>query len=84
LGEFDLFVFFRFLLATLVCVYGTIRLVVFVWHWQGLGQGGLVGSPLLWRYLTALVLRARLRSFVYELTVIGGLVAVLILLLRLH
>ena len=84
MGGFDLFVFFRFLLVALVCVYGTVRLVALVWHWQGFAQGGLVGSPLLWRYFTALVLRARLRCFAYELTVIGGLIVILIMLLRLH
>lgn len=82
--DFDLFAFFRFVLFTLVCTYGTVRLVMFIWRWRGFGEGGPVGSALLSRYLIALLLRARLGRFLYELTVIGTLAALLILSLRMH
>jgi hypothetical protein len=82
--SFDLFELYRFLLASLVCVYVTVRLVAFIWQWQGFGRGGQVGSALLRQYLIVLLLRIRLRRFVYELMVIGGLAAVLVLLLRMH
>lgn len=82
--HFDLFAFYRFVLAALVCIYGTVRLVMFVWWWQGFGRDGPVGSAMLYRYLIVLLLRARFRRFVYEFAVIGGLVGALVLLLRLH
>ncbi len=81
---FDLFEFYRFLLAVLVCAYGTIRLIVFIWRWQGTMNAGWMGSALLRRYATVLLLRLRFRAFAYELSVIGALTLVLALLLRLH
>ena len=84
MGGFDLFEFFRFLLSVLVCVYCTCRLATVIWAWQGFGRDGSVGSALLRRYLIALVLRARFRRFLYEFSVIGGLSACLVVLLRLH
>ena len=40
--RFDLFELYRFLLASLVCIYVTVRLVAFIWQWQGFGRGGQV------------------------------------------
>jgi hypothetical protein len=84
MGHFDLFGFFRFMLAVLVTAYGMIRLIFLIWRWQGISGRVRMGSPVLYRYVIVLLLRARLRRFAYELSVIGGLVVVLVLLIRLH
>lgn len=80
---FDLFGFYRFLLAVLVGCYAAIRVGIFVWHLQR-DVDDVLGSALLRRYVTVLLLRMRLRGFLYELSVIGGLTYVLFLLVRLH
>ncbi len=82
--HFDLFEFYRFMLAVLAGTYTTIRLLTFIWGWQGAGGQARVGSAVVYRYLVVLLLRTRIRRFVYEIMVIGGLLAVLVLLLRLH
>ena len=81
---FDLFEFYRFLLAVLVCTYGTIKLILFIWYWHRTGGEGWVGPALVRRYVIVLLLRLRFRRFAYEFLVIGGLAGVLVLLLRLH
>ena len=83
MGGFDLFEFYRFLLAVLVGCYCTIRLVVLIWRWES-AAGSLLGSAVLRRYVAVLLLRLRFRRFVYELSVIGGLAVVLVLLIRMH
>ena len=82
--HFDLFEFYRFMLGVFVGVYGTIRLSTFIWRWHGAAQQGWVGSALLHRYLTVLLLRMRFRRFAYELVVIVGLLLILALLIRAH
>lgn len=84
MGQLDLFEFYRYMLAVLVTTYGTIKLLTFVWRWSGVSGQARVGSATLYRYLLVLLLRARFRRFAYELTVIGGLVTVLVLLVRWH
>ena len=87
MGHFDLFGFYRFMLAVLAGTYTFIRLVSFV---AGVGEAirsasrGRAGSTVMYHYLTVLLLRTRLRGFSYELVVIGGLVLILILLIRAH
>ena len=81
---FDLFEFYRFLLAVLVCVYSTIRLITFIWRWHYAGADGWIGSALVRRYVIVLLLRLRFQRFVYEFLLIGGLATILFLLLRLH
>ena len=82
--HFDLFEFYRFMLGVLVAVYSTTRLITFIWRWHGATQQGWVGSALLHRYLTVLLLRMCFRRFAYELIVIVGLLLVLALLIRAH
>lgn len=81
---FDLFEFYRFMLAVLVTTYSVIKLLTAIWRWRGIyGEAG-AGSAVLYRYLLVLLLRARSRRFAYELTIIGGLVAVFVLLVWRH
>jgi len=80
---FDLFEFYRFMLAVLVGIYGTGHLVAFIWRWQ-VSADGWLGSAVLRRYLTVLLLRMRFRRFAYELAVTGGLLLTLGLLIRAH
>jgi len=80
---FDLFEFYRFMLAVLVGIYATGHLVTFIWRWQATTDGWL-GSALLRRYIVVLLLRMRFRRFAYELFVIGGLLLTLGLLIRAH
>ena len=82
--EMDLFDLYRFILAVLVCSYGVVRLIAFVWRWQGeLSQAGGPTSRFL-RYAGLLLLRLRVRRFAYDLSVVAGLFVVLVLLIRLH
>ena len=80
---FDLFEFYRFMLAVLVSIYSLGRLITFIWRWQVAAEGWL-GSALLHRYLVVLLLRMRFRRFAYELIVIGGLLLTLVLLIDAH
>jgi hypothetical protein len=80
---FDLFEFYRFMLAVLVGIYGTGRLVTFIWQWQAAANGWL-GSAVLRRYVVVLLLRMRFRRFAYELATIGGLLLTLGLLIHAH
>lgn len=82
--SFDLFHFYRFLLTLLVTVYGLIRLTLFIWQWQGFAGRTQGGAILLYRYFVVLLLRARFRRFLFELCTIGGLAAVLVLLILWH
>ena len=82
--QFDLFEFYRFMLTVLVSVYGTIRIVLFIWHWHGVTGQARVAYALLYRYLFVLLLRARFRRFAYEFVTIGGLATILVLLVLLH
>lgn len=81
---FDLFEFYRFMLAVLVTTYAVIKLLTAIWRWRGIYGEARAGSAVLYRYLLVLLLRARFRRFAYELTVIGGLVAVFVLLVWRH
>ncbi len=82
--QFDLFEFYRFILTVLVGTYSVVRLATLIWRWQGFGRRMAVGSPVLHRYFLLLLVRTRFRRFVYELFVVGGLAAVLALLIRWH
>jgi len=82
--SFDLFHFYRFLLTVVVTVYGLIRLTLFIWRWQGLADRTQGGAMVLYRYFVVLLLRARFRRFLLELSAIGGLAAVLVLLILWH
>ena len=81
---FNLFEFFRFMLTVLVTTYTIIRLVTFIWRWQGAVGGAHGGNAVFYRYLGVLLLRTRLRRFLYELVTLGGLIAVLALLILFH
>lgn len=71
------------MLAVLVSIYTTGRVITFIWQWQVAGEGWF-GSALLHRYVVVLLLRMRFRRFAYELIVIGGLLLLLALLIRAH
>ncbi len=84
-GEsFDLFGFYRFMLATLATVYSLLRLILFIWEWRGPSAAERIGSPLLYRYLTTLLWGVRLRRFAFDFLVIAGLTLGLMLLIRAH
>jgi hypothetical protein len=82
--DFDLFEFYRFILTVLVTTYGIIRLVMFIWHWRGAVGQARGGTAILYRYAAVLLLRARFRRFLYDAGTIGGLLAILALLIHLH
>lgn len=82
--SFDLFEFFRYMLTVVAGTYGLIRLLQFIWHWQGIDGEGRSGSALLYRYAMVLLLRARFRRFLYDLAVIGTLGGLLVLLIQRH
>ncbi len=82
--QFDLFHFYRFLLACVVGIYCLVNTSLFVWRWAGYGTDGSSGITLLRRYVVVLLLRTPLSRFLYEFLVIGGLTAILALLLHLH
>ncbi len=82
--SFDLFEFFRYMLSVVAGTYGLIRLLQFIWHWQGIDGEARTGSALLYRYAIVLILRARFRRFAYDLAVIGSLAGLLVLLVQRH
>jgi hypothetical protein len=84
LSSFDLFHFYRFLLALIASIYSLVQLTIFVWRWQGLAGRTQGASLVLYRYFVVLLLRARFRRFFFELSTIAGLAAVLALLVALH
>lgn len=81
---FDLFEFYRFMLAAMCCIYAVAKLALFIWRWRGISAMGSKRTLLLQRYVLALLLRTSLWRFVPDLLVIAGLLAVLALLLRWH
>ena len=82
--SFDLFEFFRFLLASSVTVYSLVRLIQFIWHWQGIDGRSAVGSAVLYRYFMLLLIRARFRRFIMDIVEIAALTAILLLLITGH
>ena len=82
--DLDLFEFYRFMLATVVAIYSLIKLTLFIWRWQGVQGEARIGSRLAYQYLLVLLLGVRVRRFLYEFIVMGGLIAILILLIRAH
>ena len=82
--EFDLFHFYRFLLAVLVTSYALVRLALFLARWRDLGVDDPRGVGMLKRYLLSQLIRVRLRRFAREGLVIGLLLALLITLITLH
>ena len=81
---FNLFEFFRFMLTVLVTTYTIIRLITFIWRWEDAVGGAHGGTAVFYRYLGVLLLRMRFRRFLYELVTLGGLTAVLALLILFH
>ena len=84
MAEFDLFHFYRFLLAVLVASYALVRLVLFLARWRDLGADDPRGLGLLKRYVLLQLIRVRLWRFAGEGLVIGLLLALLITLITLH
>ena len=82
--EFDLFHFYRFLLAVLVASYALVRLALFLARWHDLGVDDPRGVGLLKRYGLLQLVRVRLWRFAREGLVIGLLLALLITLITLH
>jgi hypothetical protein len=80
---FDLFEFYRFMLAVMVGIYSASRLTLIIWRWELISEGWL-SSSLLRRYVIVLLLRMRLRQFTFEFGTIAGLLLVLALLIRAH
>ena len=82
--DFDLFHFYRFLLAVLMTSYALVRLVLFLARWRDLGADDPRGLGLLKRYVLVQILGIRLWRFAREGLVIGLLLALLITLITLH
>lgn len=83
-SSFDLFGFYRFVLATLVCVYSVAHVATLIWRWQGLVSGSSGREAAVHRYVELLLLRLQLRRFLPDLIEIAALFGVLVVLLRLH
>lgn len=81
---FDLFEFYRFMLAVLVGTYGTVRLISSIWRWQGLGKGGPRTQALFRRYVLIQLARVRFRRFWWDFVTIAMLAFIFILLVRWH
>jgi hypothetical protein len=83
IADFDLFVTFRWLLATVCSVYAAIvtwrSLVGWLTYFRSSRQTAVMG-----RYTLVLLLRLRLRRFAGELLQIAAWTALLILLLYAH
>ncbi len=84
MSSFDLFEFFRFLLTASVTIYGLVRLIQFIWRWQGIDGTGAVGSAVLYRYFMVLLFRARIRRFALDFIEIATLSLILLLLIGRH
>lgn len=84
MSSFDPFEFFRFLLAASVTIYTLVRLIQFIWHWQGLDGSSVVGSAVLYRYFMVLLIRARFRRFALDFIEIATLSLILLLLIGKH
>ncbi|MFQ5413409.1 MAG: hypothetical protein ACE5E6_03025 [Phycisphaerae bacterium] len=82
--SFDLFEFYRFILAALVSTYTIARFVAAIWWWQGLGAGGSRGGAFLRRYVVVQLLRLRVWRFAWDLATIAGLVVILVIVIRSH
>lgn len=72
------------MLLVLVATYSLLKLAIFIWRWQGPEGEARMGSRLAYRYVIILLLGVRLSRFIYEFFVIGGLITILILLIRAH
>ena len=83
-GRFDLFDFFRFMLALVVSIYCLIRFIM----WATLALRAVAGTDrttgLLRNYLAVQLLRIRIRRFFLDLTQIAALSVLLLLLIRRH
>ena len=79
-----IFDWYRRLLTIAVCTYVIVRTISFVWRWQASGKLAGRTESALRRYMLVNVLRTRLRRFWFDFLQIGGLLAVLLYLVRLH
>lgn len=82
--EIDLFGFYRHLLSLLVGIYATVRLIVFIWNCPFFNPGPGHGAAVANRYLGVLLLRIRVRLFLFDMAVIASLTFVLGLLIHRH
>lgn len=81
--RFDLFEFYRFLLALLVLVHCVVKLVSFVYRWYAF-DSRYRWAPLVRRYVVVQLLRIRVRRFLFEIAQLGALAAIFILLVSRH
>lgn len=81
---YDPFEFFRFLLTVTASTYTLIRLILFIWHFRAAVDPTQTGATVLYHYLVVLVLRARLRRFLFDLLQVSVLAIALVLLIRGH
>jgi len=81
--RFDLFEFYRFLLALLVGVYCVVKLISFLWRWHRF-DSRYRWAPLVRRYVVVQLLRIRVRRFVLDFLQIAALALILILLVSRH
>ncbi len=81
---FDLFEFYRYLLAVLVASYATARLITFIWRLGRVDAADPRSHVLLRRYLVVQLLRLRVGRFAWDLTVIAALLMVLVSLVLRH
>ena len=82
--EIDLFGFYRHLLSLLVGIYAIVRLIVFIWNCPFYNPGPGHGAAVANRYLGVLLLRIRVRLFLFDIAVIASLTFVLGLLIHRH
>ena len=82
--DFDLFEFYRFMLVVLLTVYSTLKLILFIWSWQGSAGETRLGSKLAYRYAISLLLGVRVHRFLYEFAVILVLSGILVLSILAH
>lgn len=81
--ELDLFVTFRWMLATVCTVYAGVCIWQSLWGWLNYFNSSRQ-TAVLGRYTAVLLLRLKIRRFAVELFQIAVLLAVLSLMLYLH
>jgi len=80
----SIFGFYRKMLAIVTACYVVVRTVSLISRWQVGGRSADDRETILRRYITALLLRSRMRRFFMEFVQIGVLVGVLGYVLYLH
>ena len=81
--DIDLFVLYRWLLATVCAVYTAVRTWQSLWRWLGY-FGSSRHRAVMGHYAGVLLLRIRLRRLTWELCQIGVLLAALVYVIYLH